>query len=155
MADGCLGIMLRESPSRSRMSQNKGQKILTNLNYRIQPHLVAGFGDSGALLSVCNMDRMSNTFCWKLDYDVRQLAYNWEPGVPRTEASAAGAWLGEWLDVEEPEQFRYATDLVLLWQDNLKTEDNFLFVAGTATFAAPVGRGALRAHLHLRRLHAR
>ena len=107
---------------------NKGQKLLTNLNYRIQPHLIAGFADSGALLSVCNLDALSNAFCWKLDYDVRQLAYNWEPGVPRTEEGAAGAWLGQWLDVAEPEQFRYATDLILLWQDNLQIEDNYLFV---------------------------
>ncbi|MGH7837327.1 MAG: DUF1329 domain-containing protein, partial [Candidatus Binataceae bacterium] len=107
---------------------NKGQKILTNLNYRIQPHLIAGFGDSGTPLTVCNMDKLADTFCWKLDYDIRQLAYNWEPGVPRTEADAGGAWLGEWIDVDQPEQYRYATDLVLLYQDNLQIEDNFLFV---------------------------
>jgi hypothetical protein len=107
---------------------DKGQKILTNLNYRIQPHLIAGFLDSGALLTVCNMDQMSNVLCWKLDYESRQLAYNWEPGVPQTEEGSGGAWLGEWIDVQEPEQYRYATDLVLLWQDNLEIEDNYLFV---------------------------
>jgi hypothetical protein len=107
---------------------DKGQKILTNLNYRIQPHLIAGFPDSGAALTVCNMDRMSNILCWKLDYEVRQLAYNWEPGVPQTEEGSGGAWLGEWFAVEEPEQYRYWTDLLLLWQDNLQIEDNYLFV---------------------------
>jgi hypothetical protein len=107
---------------------NKGQKILTNLNYRIQPHLIAGFSDSGTPLTICNMDRLADTFCWKLDYDVRQLAYNWEPAVPHTEADSADAWLGEWIDVDQPEQYRYATDLVLLYQDNLRIEDNFLFV---------------------------
>jgi hypothetical protein len=107
---------------------DKGQKILTNLNYRIQPHLIAGFEDSGAPLTVCNLDRMTNTLCWKLDYNVRQLAYNWETGVPQTEPTAGGAWLGIWIDVLEPEQYRYATDLLLYWQDNLTTEDNFLFV---------------------------
>jgi hypothetical protein len=107
---------------------DKGQKILTNLNYRIQPHLIAGFPDSGTTLSVCNMDQMQDIFCWHLDYDVRQLAYNWEPGVPRTEDGAGGAWLGEYISVEDPEQYRYAADLILLWQDNLKIEDNFLFV---------------------------
>jgi hypothetical protein len=74
------------------------------------------------------MDQMANVLCWKLDYDIRQLAYNWEPGVPQTEEGSGGAWLGEWIDVAEPEQYRYATDLVLLWQDNMQTEDNFLFV---------------------------
>ncbi|HVN88990.1 MAG TPA: DUF1329 domain-containing protein [Candidatus Binataceae bacterium] len=107
---------------------NKGQKILTNLNYRIQPHLIAGYEDSGAPLTVCNLDKMSNVLCWKLEYNVRQLAYNWEPGVPQTEPTAQGAWLGIWIDVLEPEQYRYATDLLLYWQDNLTTEDNFLFV---------------------------
>src|SRR6185312_12247535 len=43
---------------------DKGQKILTNLNYRIQPHLIAGFPDSGTTLSVCNMDELQDIFCW-------------------------------------------------------------------------------------------
>jgi hypothetical protein len=107
---------------------DKGQKLLTNLNYRIMPHLIAGFEDSGAPITVCNMDKMTNTLCWKIEFNVRQLAYNWETGVPQTEPGSGGAWLGIWIDVLEPEQYRYATDLLLYWQDNLKTEDNFLFV---------------------------
>jgi hypothetical protein len=107
---------------------NKGQKILVNLYYRIQPHLVVGYEDSGAPLTVCNMDKMNNTLCWKIEFNARQLAHNWEPGVPQTEETAQGAWLGVWIDLLEPEQYRYGTDLTLYWQDDLKTEDNFLFV---------------------------
>lgn len=107
---------------------NRGLKILTNVYYRIQPHLVAGFEDSGTPLSLCNMDRFSDILCWKIDYDFRQMAYNWEPKVQRVEEDAGGAWLGEWVQIEEPEQYRYVADLVLLWQDNLRLEDNYLFI---------------------------
>jgi hypothetical protein len=103
-------------------------KILTNVNYRIQPHLIAGFKDSGTPASICNMDRFNNVLCWKVDYDIRQMAYNWEPNVQRVEKDSGGAWLGEWTQIEQPEQYRYIADLVLLWQDNLRLEDNYLFI---------------------------
>src|SRR5262249_22123977 len=80
-----------------------GVKILTNVYYRIQPHLVAGFDDSGTPLSICNLDQFSDAVCWKVDYDFRQMAYNWEPGVPQTEKESDGAWLGAWVQIEEPE----------------------------------------------------
>jgi hypothetical protein len=107
---------------------NMGLKILTNVYYRIQPHLVAGFTDSGTPGSICNMDRFNDVLCWKFDYDVRQMAYNWEKNVAQTEKYSGGAWLGEWVQIEEPEQYRYVADLVLLWQDNLRPEDNYLFI---------------------------
>jgi len=107
---------------------NMGLKILTNIYYRIQPHLIAGFKDSGTPLSICNMDRFNDILCWKVDYDVRQMAYNWEPNVQRVENDSGGAWLGEWFQIEQPEQYRYTADLVLLWQDNLRLEDNYLFI---------------------------
>jgi hypothetical protein len=53
------------------------------------------------------MDRFGDIVCEHLDNDVRQMAYNWEPGVARTERDASGAWLGEWSRAEDPEQYRY------------------------------------------------
>ena len=107
---------------------NMGLKILANMNYRIAPHLVAGFSDSGTLGRICEIDRFNNTSCSRVDYDSRQTAYNWEPGVPRVEPGSGGAWLGEWVQAEEPEQLRYATDLVLLWQDNLRPEGHYTYI---------------------------
>jgi hypothetical protein len=107
---------------------NMGLKILANVYYRIQPHLTAGFSDSGTPASICNTDRFNDVFCWKINYDFRQMAYNWEPNVQRVEKDAGGAWLGEWVQLEEPEQYRYIADLVLEWQDNLRLEDNYVFI---------------------------
>ena len=64
----------------------------------------------------------------RVDYDFRQLAYNWEPGVPRFEPSSGEAWLGEWVQAEEPEQLRYTADLVLLSQNNLRPEGHYSFI---------------------------
>jgi hypothetical protein len=91
---------------------NKGLKILVNVNYRILPHLIAGFSDSGTPMSACNVDRFSNVICFRLDYDIRQMAYNWEPGVQR----------------EEPEQYRYATNLIVLWQDGFRPEESYVYI---------------------------
>ena len=107
---------------------NMGLKILTNVYYRIGPHLVAGFRDSGTPLSLCNMDRFNDVLCWKLNYNLRQMAYNWEPGIERVEKDSGEAWFGEYYEIVQPEQYRYIADLVLHWQDNLRTEDNFLWI---------------------------
>jgi hypothetical protein len=105
-----------------------GVKILANLNYRIAPHLVAGFNDSGTMGRICEIDRYGNTSCYQVDYDFRQMAYNWEPAVPRVEPGSGSAWLGEWVQAEEPEQLRYTADLVLLWQDNLRPEGHYAYI---------------------------
>jgi hypothetical protein len=105
-----------------------GVKILANLNYRIALHLVAGFSDSGTVGRICEIDGYGSTSCWQVDYDFRQMAYNWEPGVPRVEPGSGGAWLGEWVQAEEPEQLRYTADLILLWQDNLRPEGHYAFI---------------------------
>jgi hypothetical protein len=107
---------------------NMGLKILANLNYRIAPHLVAGFSDSGTVGRICEIDRYGSTSCVHVDYDFRQMAYNWEPGVPRVEPDSGAAWLGEWVQAEEPEQLRYTADLVLQWQDNLRPEGHYAFI---------------------------
>jgi hypothetical protein len=109
---------------------NMGLKILTNVYHRIGPHLIAGFRDSGTPDTVCNMDRFNDVLCWRFDYEIRQTAYNWEPGVPRVEKDAGDAWLGVYVDIVQPEQYRYTADLILWWQDNLRLEDNYLFVPG-------------------------
>jgi Protein of unknown function (DUF1329) len=107
---------------------NLGLKILSNMNYRIAPHLVAGFNDSGTMGRICGIDRFGNSSRFLVDYDFRQMAYNWEPGVPRVEPNSGQAWLGEWVQAEEPEQLRYSVDLVLLWQDNLRPEGHYAFI---------------------------
>jgi hypothetical protein len=107
---------------------NKGLKILVNVNYSIRPHLIAMFPDSGSLLSLCNVDGFNNIVCEHLDNDVRQLAYNWEPGVPRVEKDSGGAWLAGWVRAEDPEQYRGTVVLTLQWQNNLRIEETYMYV---------------------------
>jgi hypothetical protein len=92
---------------------NKGLKILVNMNYRIRPHLIAMFRDSGSLISWCTIDQFSNVACLQADANARQLAYNWEPGIARIE-KGSDAWFGAWTMTEVPEQNRYAVRLILV-----------------------------------------
>jgi hypothetical protein len=73
-------------------------------------------------------DRFGNYNSQYADAVYRQMAYNWEPDVPRVEPLAAGAWFSEWLMVEWPEQSKYTAVLTILWQDNLKDDDDYAFV---------------------------
>lgn len=104
-----------------------GYKILANVWFPDEPYLLvlsphSGFG------SFCTADRFGNSACTKTSVVYRQLAYNNDPNVPRTEPAANGAWYTEWLMVEQPEQSRYTADLTIFWQDLTKTEDNYVFV---------------------------
>ena len=74
------------------------------------------------------MDCFNDVLCWKLNYNFRQMAYNWEPGIERVEKDSGEAWFGEYYEIVQPEQYRYIADLILHGQDNRRTEDNFLWI---------------------------
>jgi hypothetical protein len=109
---------------------DKGTEISANITYRLQGYLVAisvGLGNAGSFNS---KDRFGNYNTEVVDAIYRQLAYNWESnqGVPRVDPQAAGAWYSEYPSVEEPEQSKYTAVLTIFWQDNLKDEDDYVFV---------------------------
>jgi Protein of unknown function (DUF1329) len=107
----------------------KGTEIAADVTYRPGPHLFVGFPDSShPPAPFYSVDRFGNKSMTLVDYDYRQLAYNWVPGVPRIEPGAAGAWYTEWLMVEEPEESKYTGDLTIFYQDNLRLEDNYVFI---------------------------
>ncbi|MBF6571363.1 MAG: DUF1329 domain-containing protein [Candidatus Binataceae bacterium] len=106
---------------------DKGYKILANVWFPGGPYLAVLSTDSG-LASFCTADRFNNSACTRTSVVYRQLAYNWAPGVARTDPQASGAWFSEWLMVEQPEQSRYTADLTLFSQDLSKSEDSFVFV---------------------------
>lgn len=106
----------------------KGTEIAANVTYRLQSFLYAGFPDNGSAAPFYTKDRFNNWNQETVDFDYRQLAYNWDPAVPRVDPNAAGAWYSEWLMVETPEQSRYTADLTIFWQDNLKDESNYVFI---------------------------
>jgi Protein of unknown function (DUF1329) len=99
---------------------DKAAEIAANVTYRFAGYAVAGFPNAGAgSAPFYTKDRFGNWSVETVDYLYRQLDYNWEPGVPRTDPSAGGAW---------PEQSRYTSVLTVFWQDNLKDEDDYAFV---------------------------
>jgi hypothetical protein len=107
---------------------NKGTEIAANITYRMSGYQTAVFvelGNAGALYS---KDRFGNSASQVVDATYRQLAYNWEPDIDRTNPAAGGAWYSEWIMVELPEQSKYTAALTLFWQDNLKDEDDYVFV---------------------------
>jgi Protein of unknown function (DUF1329) len=109
---------------------DKGTEIAANITYRVGSHIVAvsvGQGNNGYFYT---KDRFGNYSSQYADAVYRQLAYNWETdqGVPNTDPQANGAWYSEWLMVEWPEQSKYTAVLTLLWQDNLKDDDDYAFV---------------------------
>ncbi len=109
-----------------------GTEIAANVTYRFQPEMFAGFADmfpNGKLPGgLYAKDRFGNWAVTKVDVLYRQLAYNWEPGKPRVHPQAAGAWYTEWLMVELPEQSKYTADLTIFFQDNLREEENYVFI---------------------------
>ncbi|MGH7934361.1 MAG: DUF1329 domain-containing protein [Candidatus Binataceae bacterium] len=106
---------------------NKGQKILADEWYAYGPHISVLSPETG-LGSTCIQDRFGNSNCLKFAAVYRQLAYNTDPGVPATDPGAEGAWLTEWLMIEEPEESRYTADLTIFYQDTDKPEGNFIYV---------------------------
>src|SRR5581483_228694 len=109
-----------------------GTEIAANVTYRLQGEMFAVFADlypDGQLPGGFFVkDRFGHWAATKVDALYRQLAYNWEPGKPRINPQAAGAWYTEWLMVEVPEQSKYTADLTIFFQDNLREEENYVFI---------------------------
>jgi hypothetical protein len=109
---------------------DKGTEIAANVTYRMQGYQVAIFPDMNNLGQLITKDRFGNYSPQTVDATYRQLAYNWESdqSIPRVDPEANGAWYSEWIMVETPEQSKYTAVLTTFWQDNLKDEDDYVFV---------------------------
>jgi hypothetical protein len=133
---------------------DKGTEIAADVTFRPGGHLYVGMPDSGTPASFCTMDKFSTKACTRVDYNYRQLAYNWFPGVSHTEPGSTGAWYGEWLMVEKPEEAKYSADLTLLWQDVTRLPDDYVFIPAlrqtmrlsTAARCAPLFGGSDATH---------
>jgi uncharacterized protein DUF1329 len=109
---------------------NRGTEIAANITYRMQGYLQVFADDLGNASTIYTKDRFGNWSGTVADADYRQLAYNWESdeGVSKADVGANGAWYSEWVMIEKPEQSKYTTVLTLFWQDNLRDEDDYVFV---------------------------
>ena len=106
---------------------DKGYEILADAWYAYGPHLGVGMPGYG-LWNLWLIDRFGNYDGAKWAFVYRQLAFNTDPGVPRTDPLAAGAFYSQWIMIEEPEQAKYTTDLDILPQNNQEPESNYVFV---------------------------
>jgi hypothetical protein len=106
---------------------DKGYEILADLWYTYSPHLAVGMPGRG-LWSVTMLDRFGNATKATWAFVYRQLAFNTDPGVPRTDPRLSDAFYTQWLMTEEPEQAKYTTDLDILLQDNQQNELNYIFL---------------------------
>ena len=106
---------------------DKGYEILADLWYTYSPHLAVGMPGRG-LWSVTMLDRFGNATKATWAFVYRQLAFNTDPGVPRTDLRFSDAFYTQWLMTEEPEQAKYTTDLDILPQDIQQNEQNYIFL---------------------------
>ena len=109
---------------------DKGTKIAANVTYKMQGYQWGMFQDLGAAPVLFTKDRFGNAAPSVLDFTYFQTAYNWESdqGVPAVNPQAAGAWYNQWIMQQTPEQSKYTTVLTIFWQDNLRDEDDYVFV---------------------------
>lgn len=105
---------------------DKGYKILADSWYAYGPHLAAGAPGMG-LWNVTMLDRFGNATRAKWAFVYRQLAFNTDPGTPRIDPLAAGAFYTQWLMADEPEQAKYTVDLDILPQNNQQSELNYIY----------------------------
>ena len=109
---------------------DKGTKIAANVTYKMQGYQWGMFQDLGAGPVLYTKDRFGNSAPSQLDFTYFQTAYNWESdqGVPPVNPQANGAWYNQWIMQLTPEQSKYTTVLTIFWQDNLRDEDDYVFV---------------------------
>jgi hypothetical protein len=105
---------------------DKGYKLLADLWFAYVPHFLAG--TSRNPLTICSETSHGFSSCERLSYVYRQVAYNTDGEVSPEESKANDYWYTEWLTVEEPEQLRYTTLLMLYPKDTQRDEELFTFV---------------------------
>lgn len=105
---------------------DKGYKLLADLWFAYVPHFLAG--TSRNPLTICSETSHGFSSCERLSYAYRQIAYNTDGEVSAEESKANDYWYTEWLSVEEPEQLRYTTLLMLYPKDTQRDEELFTFV---------------------------
>jgi len=104
-----------------------GYKILANIWVPPAAYLQNVNPDAGDA-RFCTVDHFGNQACSMTQALYRQLDYNWDPRVPRTEPKAGGAWFTQWLMQDKPEQSKYTAVLTIFWKDFGQDEDDYVFV---------------------------
>jgi hypothetical protein len=104
---------------------NKGWKILADLWFRYEPHLVVNTPNN--LGFFCTQDSYGSINCQKSLWVYRRLSYNTDPGIPITTPGGEGTFFTEWGMTEEPEQMRYTATLTIAYTDLSKPQALYIF----------------------------
>jgi hypothetical protein len=105
---------------------DKGYKLLADLWFAYVPHFLAGTSNNP--LTICAETNHNYSSCERLSYIYRQIAYNTDGQVSAEESKGSEFWYTEWLTVEEPEELRYTTLLMLYPKDNQRSEELFTYI---------------------------
>ena len=105
---------------------DKGYKLLADLWFAYVPHFLVG--TSRNPLTICSETSHRFSNCERLSYVYRQVAYNTDGEASPEELKGSDYWYTEWLTVEEPEQLRYTTLLMLYPKDNQRAEELFTYI---------------------------
>jgi len=104
---------------------HQGWKILANFWFRYFPHIVVN--DNNNLGFMCTMNSFSAVSCVKGLWEYRQHSYNTDPGVPTTLPGSDGKFYTTWFMTEEPEQAKYAANLLIAYTDLTKPQATYVF----------------------------
>lgn len=104
---------------------HRGWKILADFWYRYIPHLVVNTADN--LGFGCTQDSFGSVNCTKSLWVYRQLAFNTNPGIPKTTPGGEDKFYTTWMMVEEPEQAKYTANLTIGYTDLTKPQDMYVF----------------------------
>jgi Protein of unknown function (DUF1329) len=105
---------------------DKGYKLLADLWFAYVPHFLAGTPRNP--LTICSETSHGFSSCERLSYVYRQISYNTDGEISPEETKTSDYWYTEWLTVEEPEELRYTTLLMLYPKDTQRDEEQFTFV---------------------------
>ena len=105
---------------------DKGYKLLADLWFAYVPHFLAGTPHNP--LTICSETNHHYASCERLSYVYRQTAYNTDEPPSTEELKGSDYWYTEWLSVEEPEELRYTTLLMLYPKDNQRSEELFTYI---------------------------
>jgi len=105
---------------------DKGYKLLADLWFAYVPHFLAGTPRNP--LTICSETNHHYESCERLSYVYRQIAYNTDGALSAEELKGNDYWYTEWLTVEEPEELRYTTLLMLYPKDNQRSEELFTYI---------------------------
>jgi hypothetical protein len=110
---------------------HRGWKVLANVWYRYQPHLLVdtyGYG--------CSMSSGGTINCQTYKAVKHQFSYSTDPGVDADHTGDNEKYFTEWYMTIEPEQDKYTTELTVNYADLARPEELYVFLPSLRRYQA-------------------